>query len=278
MLPHWLSRTYRQSLVMAHELERIGLKMIAHKREVLTQSDDVFATLLEMRDADTGEALTNAELIGHMTILFVAGHESTRNTLTWTLLLLAQHPRILQALYDELHVKLNGAPPTLEQLNQLSLLEAVIKEAMRLMPTTPYITRRVIAETELGGQHLPPETIVVISPYVTHRSAELYANPQRFQPERWFDLSPSAYEFLPFGAGGRMCVAAVFGMMELKIILSILLQRHWFKIKDGAQIDRHVGVTMGSKHGLPVRVEPVGTKITPSKLTGHIHQMVLMED
>src|SRR5207245_2055298 len=109
-------------------------------------------------------------------------------------------------VYDELHDVLGGAPPTFTQLNRLPLIEAVIKESMRLLPPVPLTMRIAARSGDLGGIELQQGDRVVCSPYVTHHLPDLFPEPEKFHPQRWFKSKPGPYEYLPFGAGPRACI------------------------------------------------------------------------
>lgn len=149
---------------------------------------------------------------------------------------------------------LRGSAPTVEQLGRMPLLERVIKESMRLLPTAAIGSRVSTGPFELGPYHFPRRTFVNFSQYLTHRLPELYPEPQRFKPERWETIDPSPYEYLPFGAGPRMCIGATFAMTELRIVLAMLLQRFRLAVVPGAQIDWGMTITLGIKGPLPMTV------------------------
>ncbi|MDQ3930389.1 MAG: cytochrome P450, partial [Chloroflexota bacterium] len=194
--------------------ERIDGEIRAMIRRRRTMGDgatglDALSMLLQAHDED-GTRLTEDELVGHTTALFVAGHETTASALTWTLFLLAQHPQVLRDLLDELHGKLRGTAPTVEQLNDLPLLDAVIKESMRLLPPGLWFLRVNTAPTAFGQYDIPKGTSILWSPAVVHRRPDLYPEPNAFKPERWSAIDPSPYEYMPFGAGPRRCLGATF--------------------------------------------------------------------
>ncbi|WP_268794561.1 cytochrome P450 [Paenibacillus sp. DMB20] len=150
---------YHRALGIAGQLNERIRSMIHNKRQHLDSKPDVLAALIRAHDED-GTALTDEELVGHTFSLYVAGHETTANALTWTLFLLIQHPEVYSGVMDELNAVLNGDPPALEQLGRLPLLDGVIKEGLRLMPPASIGTRITAAPSELGGYSLPERTNV----------------------------------------------------------------------------------------------------------------------
>ena len=211
--------------------------------------------LIAARDED-GSALDEDELVGHTGVIFAAGHETSTNALAWTLFLLAEHPEVACNLVDELDGLLHGAPPTVEQLGKLPLLDAVIKESMRLLPPVPLHPRVVTEDTELAGHFLPAQTELFLSIFHMHHDPAIFPNPDRFDPSRWSKIKPTIYEYNPFSAGPRMCIGAGFAMMEIKIALAMMLQR--FRLERigsrTGRVDRRVAITMAPKNGLRMRI------------------------
>ncbi|MBZ0285441.1 MAG: cytochrome P450 [Anaerolineae bacterium] len=227
----------RQLNRLSEQLERELLAVINQKRAAGTPGNDVLSVLIQAHDED-GTRLTDTELIGHLAILFVAGHETTVNALGWTLILLARYPALRMALVEELKSTLGGAAPTTEQAYALPLLDYTIKESMRLLPPVVYTVRVGSEPFELGGYNLAKDSAVLLSHYITHRLPEIYANPDQFQPERWAALDVSPYEYLPFSAGARMCIGATFASLEMRIVLAMLLSR--FQVMPLGKVDYQV--------------------------------------
>jgi len=242
---------YHRFLELSAEIVAELGELIEKKRK-LGPSADVLSMLIEARD-EHGAPLGDDELIGHAGVIFAAGHETTANALCWTLFLLSQHPRVARDLADELG-SLGGDAPRVEQLPSLPLLERVIKESLRLFPPAPLNHRVVWQKSELGGFEIPSGSEAISSAYHTHREPELFPEPHRFLPERWEGFDPGPYAFSPFGAGHRMCIGSAFAMMELKIVLSILLQRFRFELDAEKRLDRTLSIVMGPKQGLFMRV------------------------
>jgi cytochrome P450 len=234
---------YRRWLNLTHAIDEQMRSIIADKRRSAAASPDILSALLAATD-EAGAQLTEDELIGHASVLFAAGHETSSNALCWTLALLSQHPDIAAALHEELAAQLHGAAPSVAQLGALPLLDAVVKESLRLLPPAPLNHRVAAADSELGGHFIPRGTELVSSAYHTHRTPDHYPRPQRFDPERWQQLDPGPYAYSPFGAGPRMCIGSSFALMEIKLVLAILLQRHRLALPPRARIGRVVTITM----------------------------------
>ena len=220
---------YRRFRILSEQVEAELIDIIARKRQRVSAGQDeadgdALAILIHAHDED-GELLTESDLIGHLSTLFTAGHETTASALTWTLFLLTQHPQILADLVDELDSVLHGDAPSLEQLKELPLLENVINEGLRMFPPGMWIFRTAVEPFELGPYSQPAFSQLIFSPTVTHYRPDIYTDPHTFNPRRWETITPSPYEYLPFGGGPRRCLGATFATLEMKLALAMILQR-----------------------------------------------------
>jgi cytochrome P450 len=214
------------------------------------------------------------ELVGHTAVMFRGGYNPNGMALYWTVLLLSQHPEALKKLTDELNEAGGGKVLPLETLDKLPYLEAVIKEGMRLFPAGTWTARLAMCDFELDSHPLPKGTWILMSPYITQRIPEIFPEPYRFRPERWLSAHYSSYEFMPFSAGPRYCIGASLSMLQLKIALSILMQRFSFTLKAGTRVDC-VGLnSIRPRSGLPMIVNPAGIQIPIVPIQGNIHQIV----
>jgi cytochrome P450 len=252
------------------KMEEYILAKIEEKRSV-PEATDVLAALVHAHDED-GTRLSDDEMMGHALSLFIAGHETTSHALIWTLLLLHQHPEIHTALLDELESKLQENAPTLEQLNQLPLLEGVVKESLRLLPPAPVGVRRAAHDCELGGYAIPKGAMVFYSEWVTHRLPELYPEPDRFLPQRWVTIKPTIYEYFPFAAGPHMCIGAGFAMQELKVVLAMLVQRYRMELVPNHTLDLNLG--MRPTNGMPMTIHRQDRTFAKVPVRGMVTQLV----
>ncbi|MGF1481853.1 MAG: cytochrome P450 [Cyanophyceae cyanobacterium] len=265
--------SFHQYLNLLAQFEEKIRKIIADKRT--TDEDDLLSMLLQARDEDSGLTLTEDEIIGHTGVIFAAGHETTANALTWLFFLLSQHPSVAADLVDELSI-LNGAPPSVEQLQHLPLLERAIKEAMRVLPSVPWNGRVVAQATELEGYPLAKGTEVFVSIYHTHHLSTIYADPQSFKPERWETITPNNYEYNPFSAGPRTCIGAAFAMMEIKLVVAMMLQRFRLEFLPQRPVVRSGFISIKPKFGLPMMVHQQDRQFHRGVggVTGNIREMV----
>ncbi|USK33163.1 cytochrome P450 [Bacillus sp. F19] len=261
---------YHQALRSAEQLDKHVRDMIEKKRSE-ANATDVLASLIQARDED-GSGLSNDELVGHTFTLYVAGHETTANALTWSIFLLSQHPEILSNLLEELDGTLKGSEPSLENLSSLSLLEGVIKESLRLLPPAGIGVRITSQSCELGGFTIPKGTNVFFNQMITHRLPELYDEPDRFKPERWSSIKRSPYEYLPFSAGQHMCIGWNFATQEMKVVLAVLLQRFRFAMIPNSKITPNM--MMRPIHGIPMHVVPQDGQFSRVPVRGAINQYI----
>jgi cytochrome P450 len=243
---------YRRWLDLSLSIDRRMADLVRTKRKQ-APGGDMLSMLIQATD-EGGARLSEDELIGHAGVIFAAGHETSSNALCWTLFLLSQDPKVMSELASELDTTLHGSAPSIEQLSELRVLDRVVKESMRLFPPAPLNHRIVAYDTELGGHRLLAGTEVMSSGYHTHRLPEFFPEPLLFRPDRWQGFDPGPYAYSPFGAGPRMCIGATFALIELKIVLSILLQRFRFELAKDNRIDRFLSITLAPKHGLKLRL------------------------
>lgn len=276
MLPVDLPGTaYRGLLQHAERIEKEILSMIEKRRAQPGTHKDVLSLLIAARD-DQNRGMTDEELVGQATILFGASFETAATTLTWTLFLLAQHPAVMRKLMDELGHVLAGKAPAPDQVGQLEFLSRVIKESMRVLSPVPYAIRATARRVKIGPLALPHGSTIVLGHYLTHHMPEIYPEPNRFRPDRWQSIEPSQWEYLPFSAGPRVCVGAIFATQLLKISLALMLQRFRFSVVPGSRIDRVVRITMQPRQGMPMKIFENDRQYTASEVTGQIHEMVAL--
>jgi len=257
---------------MSEQTERVLLEMIHQRRANPVADGDLLDSLVHARDADDGR-MTDADLLGEATVLFAASYETQSKVMTWTSLLLAQHPRVMDVLRREIDDALGDQPPTLDQLERLPYLDAVLKESMRILPPVPYTLRRAAANVALPRVQVNAGDWIVLSHYITHHLPSLYEHPQRFWPERWFTIEPNQYEYLPFSAGPRWCIGKPLAMKMMKIALAMLVQRWQWQLPDNVRIARRVRVTMSPQRGLPVVLHPTGASVHPVAIRGNVSHM-----
>jgi len=274
------NRGYEQLLGFAEELESEVLGMIRRRRESREQGSDVLSILVRLHDEEGG--LSDEELVGQASVLFGAAHMTTAHSLTWTLLLLAQHPSIMRQLWLELNEPNSAnaianprAVGSLPKGDDLSLLDRVIKESMRLLPASAYSQRINTVSVQLGPFDLPRGTGIVFTPIITHHLADLYPDPEKFIPNRWHTLRPSPYAYHPFGAGPRLCIGAPLATAVIRIALQRILSTFRLSTAPGSDVSAHIESTMlFPTHGVPMEIRPADGNFTSNPIKGNIHDLV----
>jgi cytochrome P450 len=238
------------------EVTEIVDRMIAERRATAGRGDDLLSLLLRAQ-AD-GIGLTDDEVRDEALTLFLAGHETTSNALTWTWWLLSEHPEVEERLHEELDATLGDRSPGVQDLDRLPYTAMVLDESMRLRPPAWAIGRRAIADHELGGFVVPRGAVVVVSPYLLHHDARWYPGPEAFRPGRWAsqaDASRPRAAFLPFGAGSRMCIGEGFARVEALLLLATIARRWRLRLLPGHPVELQPAVTLRPKHGMVMTLE-----------------------
>jgi cytochrome P450 len=232
-LPHkgwWfkLSGQISQHLKLAQESRDILLGIIEDRKESEINHNDLLDMLLATRYEDTGEAMTDKQLIDEITILFVAGHETTANALTFTTWLLAKHPEIQEKVLKEVQEVESQTQDPIEQIGLLKYTKAVIDESMRLYPPAWITDRENLEDDTLGGFHIRKDTLIGVSFYELHRHPDYWENPNDFIPERFLgeEKKKTAGVYYPFGAGPRLCIGLGFAIYEMVLATAFLVKNY----------------------------------------------------
>jgi unspecific monooxygenase len=217
---------------------------------------DLFDLLLAARDPETGAAFSRAQLRDQMATMIVAGHETTALTLFWSLYLLASAPAEQERLAHEARVVDLGPEAAGEALPKLAYTRAVVNETLRLYPPAFAIARMAIAADQAGDTAIPRGSLVIISPWVLHRHARLWKDPDAFNPSRFFGQEPQGHRFayLPFGAGPRVCVGAQFALAEAGLVLAKLIKQFVVTIEGDRRSCRVAIITTTPDHPPPFRL------------------------
>jgi cytochrome P450 len=243
-----------------HELETVVSGIISERRADSTDHGDLLSMLLLMRDEETGEGMSDHQVRDEVMTLLLAGHETTANTLTWTWYLLSQHPEIESRLHAELRTGLGGNAPTVEQLPTLPYSAMVLQEALRLYPPVWILSRKALADDELGGCSIPKGSMVIVSPFATHRHPGFWEQPEVFDPERFTaDRVAARHHFahVPFGGGPRKCIGSSFALMEAQLVLATVAQHYRLRLIPGALVAPEAKITLRPRYGMPMSLERI---------------------
>jgi cytochrome P450 len=231
--PQWFPRPGEllaaSSVHTMHDMVAAAIE--ARRREASGGADDLLNHMLAARDPETGQQMTQEELVHNMQFFIVAGHETTALALSWALYLLAHSPQWQDRVRAEVTSRLNGRAAGPDDLVAMPLVEQVLEEAMRLYPPVGLLARTVLAKDELCGRQVQPNDIIFLPIWALHRHEMWWEAPETFDPGRFAPENRgrlNKYQYLPFGAGPRVCVGADFAMMQARIILATLVSRSRF--------------------------------------------------
>jgi cytochrome P450 len=238
--------------------QKIDRLLTERGRTPEAEPKDLLARLIAARDSETGGGMTAKEVRDQVVTIFMAGHETTSQALSWTWYLLSQHPAVEAKLHAELADVLGGRTPGYDDIANLRYTRMVIEESMRLYPPAHTTGRQPLAADEILGHRIPAGAEVLIMPWLLHRKPQLWEDPERFDPER-FSPERSAerprFAYIPFGAGPRICIGAAFAMTEAILILATIAQRYRLHLKPGFPVEPQGLITLRPRYGLQMRLE-----------------------
>ena len=254
-VPTGPNRKFRQAM---RTVDGKIFEMIQERRRGGQPADDLLAMLMEARDADTGQGMTDAQLRNEIAVMMFAGHETTSVTLTWAFYLLSQNPLVEAQLHAELSRVLAGRAPTMADLPNLPYTRAVIDETLRLYPPAFGVTRQSLKADEFGGYRIPANASLTLVFYNAQRDPRFWDEPEefdpaRFSPERSAGRPPFAY--LPFGAGPRQCIGNQFALTEAQLVLASISQRYQLRLVPGHPVQPNPIFTLRTSHGLPMTLQ-----------------------
>ena len=260
-LPRWLARLiapFPTSGIFDEFDIKVDKLLTERGRAPEAEPKDLLARLISARDSETGGGMTAKEVRDQVVTIFMAGHETTAQALSWTFYLLSQHPDVEGKLHDELATGLAGRTPRHVDLAELRYTRMVIEESMRLFPPAHIIGRQPIGDDEVSGQRIPAGSTVLILPWLLHRKPALWGKPDCFDPERFAPeraaLRPR-YAYIPFGAGPRICIGAAFAMAEAMVILATIAQRYRLRVKPGFPVEPQGLITLRPRYGLRMSLD-----------------------
>jgi cytochrome P450 len=258
LTPTWLPtpRKIRATFATA-KLNRIIYRFIEERRQSANENGDLLSMLLAARD-DDGSRMTDRQLRDEAITIFLAGHETTANALSWTWMLLAQNPTVEAKLHAELDSVLRGHAPSLDDVPNLPYTGHVITESMRLFPPAWGMARIAIEDTEIAGYPIPKGCGVSLAQWVVHRDPRWFDAPMEFRPERWEgDLLKRLprFAYFPFGGGPRQCIGNNFAVMEAVLLLATIAQKFRIQLVPGKAIVPAASITLRPKTGIWGKIE-----------------------
>jgi cytochrome P450 len=254
-LPLPSSRRFRRGRAVLEDA--IG-RIIADRRASDVDTGDLLSMLLRARDEEgDGSGMSDKQVRDESLTLFLAGHETTANALTWSWYLLARHPEVEARLHRELDA-LGTEPLSADTVARLPYTRMVLTESMRLYPPAWAIGRRALADFDAGGYRIPARSIVLVSPYVTHRDGRWFPEPERFDPDRWLPERAAErprFSYFPFGGGPRLCIGEPFAWMEGVLLLAAIGRRWRLRLVPGRPVATQAIITLRPRGGVPMTAE-----------------------
>jgi cytochrome P450 len=236
----------------ARRLDAIVHTIIEQRRTNEEDRGDLLSMLVLAED-ESGKRMTDKQLRDEVMTLFLAGHETTANTLAWTFWLLSLNVAAEAKVAEELERVLSGRTPTLADLPRLPYVERVIKESMRLYPPAWVMGRESVGECEVGDYRMPAGSTALMSQWVVHHDPRYHHDPQRFDPDRWtagHEKELPRFAYFPFGGGRRQCIGAGFAMTEACLVLAAVTQRFRLKFVPGQSVEPYASITLRPKEGI----------------------------
>lgn len=260
-VPNWLpvpeNFRFRKAMSL---VERTLDGIIAGRRLEGGDRGDLLSMLLLATDAEgDGSRMSDRQLRDEVVTLFMAGHETTANTMAWAWFLLARHPEVEAKLHEELdEVLADGRPPTVDDLPRLLYANMIITETLRVYPTAWLLGREAMQPVEIGGYTAPKGTTMWMSQWVIHRDPRWFDEPDTFRPDRWADGLAKRlprYAYFPFGGGPRICIGNHFAQMEAVLLLATIARRFRLIVPEGLVPRPIPTMTLRPEGGLTVTLE-----------------------
>jgi cytochrome P450 len=212
-------------------------------------------------DEEESGAMSDRQLRDELVTLFMAGHETTANALTWAWYLLSQYPDVETKLRSELKDVQADGGPSLSTMQNFPYLQMFVKEVLRLYPPVWLMSRTVLEEVNISGYRIPAGALILLSPYVMHRDPRFFPEPQRFDPERWAadkTEKPHPFSYFPFGGGPRRCIGEGFAWLEIALVIATLLPRWRMSLAPHQKVEVQPLITLRAKRGIHMRLAAIG--------------------
>ncbi len=256
--PDWLPTPLNWQVRRAiRQLDTVLATVIAERRHSGDDRGDLLLMLVHAEDEDNGGIMSDLQLRDEVMTLFMAGHETTVNTLAWAWYLLSQHPEAEAKLHCELDEVIGARVPELVDLPRLKYTEWVITETLRAYPTVLTVGREAIEAVELGGFRIAPGTTIFMPQWVIHWDARWFDGPEGFDPSRWTDglmQRIPRYAYFPFGGGPRICNGNDFALMEATLILAVIARKYRLVLAPNAKVSPLPTMTVRPANGVRARL------------------------
>jgi cytochrome P450 len=273
-LPGWLPTPGRSRLKSAiAQVEQVLYRIIdertaahpAHDRDGRAEParpdgpgrpDDMLQLLMDARD-EAGEPMSARQLRDETMTLYIAGHETTGNTLVWAYYLLSRHPEVFDRMVAEVDLVVGCRLPTMADYSLLKYTEAVVKETLRLYPPAWLLMVTASADVEIGGYRVPRGTQVWMSQWATHHDSRWFPGAEDFRPQRWIGDAAAdipRFAWFPFGGGPHVCLGNRFALVEAVLVLATIAQRYRIEVEPGLDLPPQPLLTLQPGRDVPARV------------------------
>jgi cytochrome P450 len=244
---------HRRSQTALRTIDAFVSTMVARAREDGPPAGTLLSALLDAHDAEGGVRMRDADLCHELRAILVAGHTTTASALAWALYALSTNSTARESLRAELRDVLDGRPPGVEDLSALVYTRMVIDEVLRLYPPTWVTARTPLHDDHVRGYRIAAGSIVLLSPFVTHRHPAFWPEPNRFNPERFrLERSRSHFAYFPFGGGPRSCIGSWLASVEMQLVVAMVAQRYEFDLVPGSRVGVEPGLTLRPNPGVPM--------------------------
>ena len=258
-LPLWIPTHKNRRFIRAMtKLDSIIYGIIQERRSSDNTPDDLLSMLMDAYDSESGSRLTDEQLRDEIMTIFTGGFETSAAVLAWTWYLLDRHREVERKLHSEIKDVLGERTPTLEDLPNLKYTKMVLSESMRLYPGAWVFTRTNLQADKIGGYDIPANSLIMISPYVTHRLGTYWENPEEFKPERFTKEKVAArprYAYYPFGGGQRQCIGEVFALTEMQLVIAMVAQQYRLNLVPGHPVEEEPMFTLRPRYGIDMTLE-----------------------
>jgi len=257
-LPEWMGgKVTRKMRRAVRYVDSVVIKLIQDRLTGDEKGDFISVLVKGQLEKNNGQVNVR-EVRDQVTVMLLAGHETTANLLAWCLYLVSQDPGVAERLHEEATAVIGDRPAELEDIPNLPFTVAVLEETMRLYPSIPVLWRNAVDEDEIAGKRIEPGSNVIVSPWLIHRNRMIWQQANRFVPERMLKenrVGRDRYAFIPFGAGPRVCIGANFAMHEATIMLSTIMRTFKVRLREGYQPIPLARFTLRPHPRLPMTLE-----------------------
>lgn len=232
------------------DIKQVVVDVIAKRRKSTEKYDDLLSMLMEVQDADTGEKMSDKQVLDEVITIFLAGYETTAVALGWLMHAMDENPHIEQEILNEEKEVLNGRTPVLEDVRTLKYSRMVVDETLRLYPPAWVIGRQTLSEDEIGGYRIPKNTVCLMPTSYIHRDEKYWKDPLKFDPTRFNEENSKGrhkFEYFPFGGGPRLCIGNNFALMEMQLVVPMILRHFKLRKPKGFTFEKDPLITLRPK-------------------------------